>query len=88
MENVPRTYSRSTCSQRHRWPAIQAGEQLINVWPEMGQRLRISRSKAWELVSTRTIGSVTIGSRRLVPSSWVDVYLNDLAEDTAMRTVK
>jgi hypothetical protein len=54
----------------------------------MGQRLRISRSKAWELVSTRTIGSVTIGSRRLVPSSWVDVYLNDLAEDTAMRTVK
>jgi len=36
---------------------------------------------AWQLVRTGAIGSLTIGDRRLVPSSWIDAYLADRAAE-------
>jgi excisionase family DNA binding protein len=49
----------------------------------MGQRLGVSRWMAWQLVRTGEIPSLTIGDRRLVPSSWIDAYLEERAADIA-----
>jgi len=47
----------------------------MNVWPDLAQRLNVSRFMAWKLVRSGEVGSLRIGDRRLVPASWVEAYL-------------
>ena len=76
---MPQVYTQPRNTTRRTTPPIQPGEQLVAVWPDMGQRLGVSRWMAWQLVRTGAIGSLTIGDRRLVPSSWIDAYLEERA---------
>lgn len=67
-------------TKRSRTPTIQPGERLLSVWPDVGERLNVSRSTAWKLVRTGELGSLRVGDRRLVPSSWLDAYLEERAD--------
>jgi excisionase family DNA binding protein len=79
---MPTSYLTSRNIRKQRIPAIQPGEKLLSVVPDVAERLHVSRSMAWALVRTGELGSVRIGDRRLVPSSWVDAYLEDRAADS------
>lgn len=47
----------------------------ISVWPGLGERLGCGRTKAYELVSKRLIGSLRIGSRIFVTPEQLECYL-------------
>jgi excisionase family DNA binding protein len=76
---MSQTYATPRNTRKQRTPAIQPGERLLSVWPDVGERLNVSRWMAWKLVRTGELGSLTVGDRRLVPASWVDAYLEERA---------
>lgn len=57
-----------------RAPAIKEGETLLSV-AQAGERLGLSRAQTWRMVYSGELQSIFIGSRRLIPSSWVDRYI-------------
>lgn len=57
--------------------ADQTGAYLVSV-PELGRRLGISRSRAYELVAAGAVRTVAIGARRLVPVIEADRYVAGL----------
>lgn len=57
--------------------------ELFSV-PDIGRQLNVSRSKAWELVYGGAIGSVKIGSRRLVPRRELERYVDRLCAEAGL----
>jgi excisionase family DNA binding protein len=56
--------------------------ELLTV-PEAAQRLRISKWMLYNLIRSRRLRTVKIGSRRLVPVSAITAYLAELEDEVA-----
>lgn len=50
----------------------------LNEIPEVGQRLKIGRTKVFELIRGNDLAAVRIGRRTLVPDSSIDAYIERL----------
>lgn len=50
-------------------------EPLLYTVPEAAQLLRIGRSSLYELIATRQLVSITIGSRRLIPAEDLEAFV-------------
>jgi len=54
----------------------QSTESLVlNVWPDVGKALRLSKTTVWARVHDGTIPSIRIGGRYLVPKSALQALL-------------
>ena len=55
---------------------MSAEKILLNIWPETGQLLGVSRKTAYELANSEGFPIVAIGKRKLVPvkalEQWVE----------------
>lgn len=48
----------------------QSSESLVlNVWPDVGKRLLLSKTTTWKYVHDGTIPSIRIGKRYVVPKA-------------------
>ncbi len=50
-------------------------EPLLYTVPEAARLLRIGRSSLYELIATRQLVSITIGSRRLIPVEELEAFV-------------
>ena len=65
-------------------PHRSTAQRLLKVWPDFGQSLSISRSKAFALCAAGEVRTVRIGRSVRVPVEEVDRYIaSRLAESAA-----
>ncbi len=50
--------------------------------PEVMAALRLSRSKVYDLIRTRQLGSITIGRARRIPADCLRQYVASQTEET------
>jgi excisionase family DNA binding protein len=67
----------------HITPATSDDAVLVNLTvDEAARRLRIGRTKLYELVMAGEIRSVTIGKRRLIPAHCLVEYVNNRLDES------
>ena len=63
-------------------PTTTAPSVRLNTVEEVMERLRIGRSTAFELISTRQLRSIKVGRRRLVSEAALVEFIESLDRDT------
>jgi excisionase family DNA binding protein len=63
-------------------PTATAPSVRLNTVEEVMERLRIGRSTAFELISTRQLRSIKVGRRRLVSEAALVEFIESLDRDT------
>lgn len=58
--------------------AADRSEDIVLTVAETAKRLKVSAWTINRLIRERTLGSIQIGARRLVPSSDIDAYIERL----------
>ena len=53
-----------------------SADQILYTVPEAARLLRIGRSSLYELLATEQLGSITIGSRRLIPAEDLEFFIS------------
>jgi len=49
---------------------------VLDVWPDTGRRLNLSKTTTWKLIHEGTIPSIKLGKRYLVPKAGLDALIN------------
>lgn len=63
-------------------PTTTAPSVRLNTVEEVMERLRIGRSTAFELISTRQLRSIKVGRRRLISEAALVEFIESLDRDT------
>jgi len=64
---------------------VSAVERLLTI-PEVASRLKLSRTKTYELASRGTLRSIRIGASRRIPVEELDRFVDDLLAQAGRAT--
>lgn len=54
----------------------EAESWVLNVWPDVGRRLNLSKTTTWKLVHEGTIPSIRLGKRYVVPKAALEKLIS------------
>lgn len=64
----------------HRQETVDLPRLAVNVWPDFGNMVGVSRTTAYAIVTSGRIRVVRVGARILIPMSAIEEFLSAEAE--------